>query len=333
MSWLLIGDLHLTDRARDAHRFKIFDQIKKWQDQYKPDRTFIMGDLCDQKDRHSATLVNRIADELSKLEHVRIIMGNHDYIDPKTAFFKFLNKFETVRFIDRPFLSAGVCIIPHYRTQAELDQAFREFQKHDNIKIVLLHNTFTGAISETGKELTGMTYRKEWPHPRAGIYAGDIHRPQQAGDIVYVGAPYHVRFGDDYKPRCLLIEENGEGIELYLDAPRKWKWTIREPNEILKIGDGRPGDQVKITVEMTREEAQSWQLYKEQVLALCELHGYEVYGVDLKVNTLKHKPKDVKLGTTPAALISKYCQSEGVGTKFRNTGLDLADVQHRTTDS
>ena len=111
MSILLIGDTHLTDKPRDAYRFGIFEWIAKQQAKYKPEATFIMGDLCDAKDRHSAALVNRLVDELGTLNEVYILMGNHDYIDHNTPFFKFLSKLEGVHFVTKPCVSGNVALI------------------------------------------------------------------------------------------------------------------------------------------------------------------------------------------------------------------------------
>lgn len=318
MSYLLVGDLHLTDRTRDAYRFGIFDWIKKQQIKYKPRATFILGDICDQKDRHSAALVNRIVDLLDGLHETYILMGNHDYIDPSTPFFKFLNKLENVHFIVKPTLIEGIAAIPHCRTQTEFNDACKGFNAP--IKMILLHNTFEGAISETGKKLSGFKLNV---HPEYGVYAGDIHRPQVADAVTYVGSPYHIRFGDDFEPRCIFINNQWKEGDLFFDAPRKWKLTVRDANEIIKNKNIHEGDQVKVTVELAREEAVEWQNYKRLVREACEQRKLEVYNINLKVNTIKKKAKDVKATATPAELVGSFCTSEGVGSRVREAGLNI----------
>ena len=66
--WFLIVDTHFTDNQRDAYRFGIFDWIVKQQRDKPVAATFFAGDLCDAKDRHSATLVNRVVAGLTKLK-------------------------------------------------------------------------------------------------------------------------------------------------------------------------------------------------------------------------------------------------------------------------
>lgn len=322
--YLLVGDTHLTDRPRDAYRFGIFDQIAKWQAKYTPDRTFIMGDLCDQKDKHSSKLVNRIVSELSKLQNVRILMGNHDYIDRETPYFQFLSKLENIHFIDKPFLSGGVCAVPHCRSQQELDDSFKEFQKHSGIKIVLLHNTFTGAVSETGTALSGLIYRNEWPRPTYGVYAGDVHKPQHAGVVTYVGAPYHIRFGDDYEPRCILIGAGRDG-DLMTDFPRKWKLNIQHVDEILADDKLAHGDQVKVTVNLFREEISEWREIKKGIADACWAKGLEVFGIKMKVDTPKGKKRDVKLSQSPSEIVASYCKAEGIASDYKKAGLKLIE--------
>src|SRR6266700_4274826 len=125
--WILVGDLHLTDRAQDNYRFKIFDWIRQQQDKHPVAATFLAGDLTDQKDRHSATLVNKIVGGLLKLKRpVYIVMGNHDYRDPKNPFFKFLNHIDGLTFVTKPrIVEHGMALIPHCREQAVFDAAVK----------------------------------------------------------------------------------------------------------------------------------------------------------------------------------------------------------------
>lgn len=324
MSYLLIGDLHLTDRPRDAYRFDIFKWIVKQQAKYKPEATFIMGDLCDQKDRHSAALVNRIVDELGRLSAVYILMGNHDYIDPKTPFFKFLSKLKGVFFFAEPCIFGNVAVIPHCREQDRFDAACEKIgEQEGRADYLLVHNTFSGAISETGKELSGFsTGQIQFVNPKYGVFAGDIHRPQHTDNITYVGSPYHIRFGDDFEPRCLLLERDLV-TDLHFDCPRKWKLAVRDADEILKDKRLLAGDQVKITVELAREEAVEWQNYRNQIKDACERKEFEVFGIDLKVNTFKKKNKDVKVGHDPVSILGAFCKSEGTSSQIHEAGLSI----------
>src|ERR1700692_2701397 len=278
MPWLITSDLHLTDRPRDSYRFGIFPWIARMQRLYDTTATFILGDLTDQKDKHSSALVNRLVDEITGLQPpVYILKGNHDFIDPANPFFKFLSCVEGLHFVTDPtwLEEHKVALIPHQPDQATFDAACGIIQP--DAKAVMCHQTFDGAISEaSGARLAGLG-ASLIGQKGARVLAGDIHKPQYCGVVSYVGSPYHVRFGDDYTPRVLLIKD-GKEQNLYFDAPRKWSLMVRDEDDILHNENLRSGDQAKITIEMTREEVVEHGAHKKRVLDACKEVGLEVYG-------------------------------------------------------
>jgi predicted phosphodiesterase len=322
MSALIIGDLHLSDKPRDAYRFGIFPWIRKMQNKYKPDATYLLGDLTESKDKHSATLVNKIVECLWSV-HPTIVRGNHDYkANQKDPFFNFLNFIEGIDFITDAQSIGNVGIIPHYRSQAEFDQAVKDCGKVD---MYLCHQTFEGAIAETGRHLTGLSASPiELMKPRLGVYAGDVHRPQQAGIVTYVGCPYHVRFGDDYEPRCLLVDNQGRQKELKFDAPRKWSLTVNCADSILNADYLYSGDQVKLTIELNKEEVADWKQIKQEVLTACKQLELDVYGVKMEVKNSKDKAKPkVRVNASNEDIFREYCKAVGIGHDVKTVGLEI----------
>src|SRR3981189_3648842 len=155
---MLVADPQPTDRAQDAYRFGIFDWIRRQQEKHPVAATFLAGDITDQKDRHSATLVNKIVGGLLKLQPpVYIVMGNHDYRDPKNPFFKFLNHIKGIHFITKPCVvehDMDMALIPHCREQTVFDTAVKDCEGADAF---LVHQTFDGAIAESGVRLSGLS--------------------------------------------------------------------------------------------------------------------------------------------------------------------------------
>src|SRR5260221_13512060 len=101
MTWIATANLHLDDKPQHSYRWGVFD----WLAKQKAGGFLILGDLTDEKDKHSATLVNRMVAGIEKLRDqgdVYILMGNHDYIDPKYPFFDFLNHMEGVTYLREP---------------------------------------------------------------------------------------------------------------------------------------------------------------------------------------------------------------------------------------
>lgn len=330
--WMLVGDLHFTDQARDAHRFDIFDWIVKQQAKHKPAATFLAGDITDSKDRHSATLVNNIVNGLMKLKRpVYILMGNHDYRDPNNPFFKFLNHIDGIHFVIEPTVIKAIKpigLIPHVRTQDAFDDAVRAVQRGNaGISSYLVHQTFEGAIAEAGVRLSGLSASLiESLNPPLGVYAGDVHKPQTQGLVTYIGCPYQVRFGDNFEPRCILVREDGTEVYPWFDAPRKWSLKIRGPENLLNNTELMEGDQVKLVIELPREEAVEWKQVRESVLAACKKLKLEVYGAKVEVKAAKRRERvyaEAKPSHDHAKILEQFCTAENVSSQIRKTGLQL----------
>jgi DNA repair exonuclease SbcCD nuclease subunit len=332
--WLLIGDLHFTDRASDSYRFEIFDWIRKQQAKHTTVATFLAGDITNSKDRHSATLVNKIVSGLMKLEPpVYVVMGNHDYKDPKNPFFKFLNHIDGLKFITKPTVieaTRAMAVIPHYRSQDEFDAAVHRCAGADP-DCFLVHQTFDGAIAESGVRLSGLRASPiESLEPPLGVYAGDVHRPQTQGIVTYLGCPYQVRFGDNFEPRALWVDKNGNETDLIFPAPRKWSLVARGPENILNNESLMEGDQVKLTIEVAREEMVDWKKIKSEVLTACKKLKLDVYGVKLQVNTLQQR-KRVRPDDNKSSLVDvrstfeEFCKAEKLSTTIRRVGREFID--------
>src|SRR5277367_5080261 len=99
MSVLITSDIHLTDNPRDKYRWNLLPWLGEQAKKYQVDKIFILGDLTDSKDRHSASLVNAFVTSIIKLASecpVILLKGNHDYIDENTPFFMFTNSLPNV---------------------------------------------------------------------------------------------------------------------------------------------------------------------------------------------------------------------------------------------
>lgn len=331
MTWLITSDLHLTDRPRDSYRFGLFPWLARQQKKYDVSATFLCGDITDAKDKHSASLVNQLVDGLTELRPpVYILRGNHDGIDPGNPYFRFLSCIDGLEFIVNPTLlqlggerNTPIAMMPHQLDQAGFDQVCKIILPQT---YVFCHQTFSGAIAETGTRLTGL----QWPpigfkgNP-LGVYSGDIHAPQRLDNgVTYIGAPYHCRFGDTFTPRVLLLK-NGKETDLHFPAPRKWSLTIRDVYDLDKHPEIAQGDQVKLTIEIAREEVVEWASIKQRVLETCK--GLEIFGVEMKV--LTNKPREHKAETIQVKsnenIFTEFCKGEGVASNIKKVGRELLD--------
>ena len=324
--WILFSDIHLSDRPRDEYRFGLFPWLRKQQEKYDVSATFCLGDITENKDKHSSGLVNRLIDGFKQLKSpVYILRGNHDGNDPNNPFFKFLNEFEEITFIVHPeVLPIGgelVAMIPHCRTQAEFDEACKIIPK--KCRAVMLHQTLDGAIAETGATLSGLRASPAAFKGVGAVYAGDVHRPQACDVATYVGSPFHVRFGDKFTPRVIL--DRGSVTNLHFPAPRKWSVQINDPHE-LRDFDFKEGDQVKVELALTREELVEWPEQRQYVLEVCKKLKLEVYGIDLKMPQPKKRSDVQTINTraqTDAQVFEAYCQQEKLSSTHREIGSKI----------
>jgi hypothetical protein len=274
---LITADLHLSENPRDEYRHQFMHGLVGIVKRRKPDALLILGDLTQEKDRHSSVLVNSVVNHLDLLADecpVGVLMGNHDYANESFPFFAFLGRIPNVTWIDRVMDGArlpnglarvlgNALFLPHTRSYqedwAEAIPAFGSF------KWIFAHNTFNGANVGFGRELEGIPL-DIFPR-KARVVSGDIHVPQTFGPITYVGAPYTVNYGDDYKPRLLAIEGGDAHSVSVASWPQKRLITINDVADLDALSETlNAGDLCKVrasiddmgTWHSTRKAIEKW---------------------------------------------------------------------------
>ena len=154
---MITSDLHLTDRVQDEYRWEIFPWLKKQAKKHEVSRIYILGDITDAKDRHSAALVNRIADGfwgLSMHTPLYVVIGNHDYdTDPTRPWLRVFSGqlADDPQIIIEPTSIENHLLLPSCRNPLEEWGPFKG--DADDHKIVLTHQTFAGCEVENGTTL------------------------------------------------------------------------------------------------------------------------------------------------------------------------------------
>lgn len=327
MSSLITADLHLTDHPRDADRWNLFPWIREQVKKHRIAQVFLLGDLTDAKDRHSAKLVNRFVREIGELSQlclVIMIKGNHDFVDESNPFFGFLSEIQNVTFFTRPStLDDDFLLLPHTRNHQE-DWYKWEGMTHPGCKYILTHATFDGAKAENGQELRGIppSFFKSF---KGQVWSGDIHVPQKVSkNIEYVGAPYRVHFGDSFTPRVVLLKK-GEAIDLHPPIKSRELALIRTLRDLEKC-DWIMGTQVKVRVLLKRSEYPEWPALKREVQKLCASRGWELCGLELRaLKSAKGEPDDESIVTTavPEDRLNKYAKINKLPKELRITGINL----------
>lgn len=326
MTAILTGDLHLTDDPNQDYRFGLFPWLRERARRYKVAELLILGDLTEEKDRHSSVLVNRITRELArlaKLVQVTIVRGNHDGLDPNTPFFEFVKRIPQIRYIKKATFESHpifgpVAYLPHSR-HPQQDYGELDYSEMD---YAFIHQTVDGALAENGMNLSGIPrglFRKVGHR----VFSGDVHVPQDLGKVTYVGAPYHIKFADKFDPRVLLLNDDGSTKDLHFPSPRKWTVRLRSAEQLKSIDGIATGDHVKVVVRLKREEYVDYDRIRAAAIRHAEKHGWHLFGVSLQ--TVKDKPKNgeepIRIVADPGKVVASFCDQEKVEKPYRTAGL------------
>lgn len=321
MPTLITADLHLSDNPRDAYRHQFIPRLIRLIKKYEVDTLLILGDLTEEKDRHSAWLVNAVVDHmyaLAQVARVVILRGNHDYVRADTPFYAFLRHIENITWINNPTTVGPDLYLPH---TTDYDKDWEDVSL-DKRRYIFAHNTFQGADVDYGRRLDGIAL-STFP-PDAHVISGDIHIPQQLGCVTYVGAPYTVDFGDDYEPRVLLLDRNGMKT-IKLHGPQKVLIEISDM-KLLDTVTLNPGDVLKVRVRIAPEDYASWAAMRREIEAWGETEGYTVYSVHpIVVKGREPKPKAKVVVRDDAEVLRAYAAQRGIDKNTLAVGLELLE--------
>lgn len=329
MRTLVTADLHLSANRRDAYRIEALRELYRLARKKGIERTLILGDLTEEKDRHSDWLTNQVVELLrlfAGLGRVYVLQGNHDsFSDPECPFFHFLRHMPNMRWIGRPksleLRGLGrVLFLPHTRDYAR-DWAQCAFADHE---FVFCHGMFTGVELGYGRKADGGIPLGIIPKNVMCI-AGDIHIPQRFANVEYVGAPYTIDFGDTYRPRAIVIDDETRLDDIRLDhLPQKklldLDWSELDRNKAAGLN---AGDILKIRVAVPRKAASDWPAARDKLRALYETN-YVVHSIVAKI--IEDQGKRIKLREAEAK------SDEQVFAEFvRSRGVDKATAKYGGT--
>lgn len=288
MRVLMTTDTHFTDRPQDEYRWGIFETLVDLAKKHKCKSVFILGDLTDKRDNHSSVLVNKLVGNLDSLfedadlASIYILGGNHDKPFAGPPYCSFLEELKAkVKYISKPSQSeVGWWLLPYVKDTSDW---------HINLELltvkgILMHQAVEGVIGGNGHQIEAdchVAFPKGVP-----IFSGHIHKPQVCQGVTYVGAPYHVTFGDSFDPRVIIFDSDTgkhESIDLEKAGyPVTHKWVLpfssvtELPGKIIaRVGKH---DQVKLrylaksaATDMHEIEVKARALLPDGVLAVFEV--------------------------------------------------------------
>jgi len=327
---LLASDLHLTANPADEYRWGLFPWLANECIAEKAQTLVILGDLTDAKDYHPAELVNRTVRALAELSkavpRIVILMGNHDYLKSGDMFFQFLDALPGVEVLSKPtedlLDGEATLFLPHTKTPAK-DWAGWDFS---HFSYVFLHQTIKGAVASNGQKMDGEPLPKFGP---GRTYSGDIHVPQVLGGVEYVGSPYHVHFGDRFKPRCVVIDKKHQAFDLHYPCLSRFTMDVTSVDELAReLADAAPGDQIKVRMHLPESAKHEWRSISKFVPGVCAEREVVLCGLELVVSKAR---KRVVTGDRPASLfdpraaVYEFVEADALGGPLLDIGLECIE--------
>lgn len=346
MNILITTDLHLDHNPDHDYRWNALDVVGRHLDSSDIDVAVIAGDLVDAKDRHPAKFVNRVVDRIAQLadsKPVILLKGNHDYIDPACPFFKILGKLPNVTFVSDPVAlqwdSTLALLVPHGASWHQ-GADWRKRLPLDEFDLILAHETFNGSVSSNGTKLSGVPLATVGRKATGGcpVISGDIHVPQQIGNVTYVGAPHAVRFGDNYDPRMLVWNTETRKVrEIANPGIRRLVVDYRidsdgNLNESQKIDEG---DHVKARFIGKQSDLREWPEIRERIRAHIERKRARSFGEEYLVDRPEIIASEITDtdGRDDSEVFADHCDRVGVDPAVALAAFDGWFGEAKTDDA
>lgn len=339
MTILLSSDWHLTDNPKDEYRWNIFNELTRWIEAQKigTPTIYMLGDLTDRKDKHSAALVNRIEDEFTRLidlgASLWVLKGNHDQPLNGPPFWSILDHIRPgndpnsgINFITKPHGNTkGLLVLP-YSDNPEMEWDGIDWSHY---KAVFMHQTVTGAIGNNGIVLDNPKMIKMAKH--LTVYSGDIHTTQKVGNVLYVGAPYPIAFGDTYPPQMMEITEDYKLLRVIpLKTIQKLMLRVSDLTELQKV-KMHEHDQVRVVFSLGIGAVDQWPAIQDHIVAWANTYKVDLFSVEAQIEAGEASEVEYAAGanpldmseTDPVHILHLFGESEGIDERMMATGLEL----------
>jgi hypothetical protein len=336
---LLTSDWHLCNDPANEYRWLVWEAVRN-QIRAGCSCVYMLGDLCEHKDKHPAELVNRILAEIAETRDVGtswygenfllvFLLGNHDKPLRGDPFWNLLNyTIGPVMFLTEPaVLGDGDELFLPYSADPETEWADIDFESP---RVVFMHQTLPGAKAEGvgHREMAGKPGIPIFPK-HLKIYSGDIHLPQvikRGADVEYVGAPHLVRFGDDHRTRMLRLDPVSFSIaeEIILEAPEKKIAEISSLDQLIALSV-KSGDKLRIRYTVPADKIEQWPVEEQEIKRWALAHGIEIASIEPIVEVLRTNTdlSVTEFDQDPEAILGLFAQDEGIDDGLWKAGQEL----------
>lgn len=324
MNALLVTDTHWTDSTLDEYRWTVFEHLRRICSENKITDIIHLGDCVDRKDRHSSILVNRIIEEFSYLQsmtgaEIKVLSGNHDKPLTGPYFWKFLDKLG-IAYIVEPLLYKDVWFLPFSPNPVE-DWSELDLKAASTI---CMHQTGQNAIVERDRVLISHNL-PSFPEG-VKVYSGDVHRPQDAGGVTYVGTPHPIKFSENWPNRVITLDSR-EAVSHWLPSIKRAILDISSSKELAKQVY-KKGDQLRIRYALKGDQLVSWPYEQEAIRQWAqenELHIASIEAVLAGDSVSKETSEKIQTFQImkPEEVVKQFGEDENLNEAVITMGIDL----------
>jgi hypothetical protein len=334
---LLMADLHFVAEPACEYRWGLWPWLRQTAKDERVKTICILGDIVDRKDNHPSVLVNRLCDELKKTRdetgaELIILAGNHDWLKEGEEFFRFLRHMDGIHYVVEPWEHPDVkgplaMFLPFSKNPMD---DWKDLTSLEQYEFVFMHQTIKGSLASNGERMQSGDTLPPIFDGVGKVWSGDIHVPQIIGGIEYVGSPYHVHFGDNFKPRVVLLENNGKPVDLHIAGmPKRITLSGSLKQVGLQVGKlVQAKDQVKLRLELLPEDRHQWSRMRRDALDMVRWIGAEPHGIELVAiggdgKRITHNRARRLAGLDPNESLTRYVEDEELGGDALQAGLEL----------
>lgn len=245
---LIIGDPHLVRKSLDKSS-KLFDLI----DNYNMP-ILLLGDQLDTKSVIDGYALNFLYKRLSESKNQWILLvGNHDLFDLDDNSHHSMEVFKAlpnVTIIDKVIEIDGYYFMPYIHSQKILNEELSKISKGSTI---LGHFEISGLDFGNGRICdSGMVEHSFKKFKR--VISGHFHKPQQKGNITYIGTAFSNDFGETDQDKFIAcLDRQKDTLELIpTDFPKHKTIQVDAANPVVLTYN--PQDIVRVVLKGTSEQ-------------------------------------------------------------------------------
>ena len=146
--------------------------------------------------------------------------------------------------------------------------------------------------------------------------------------IIFVGAPYPIRFGDQFRGRCVVFRDGTRQDDIHFPCLQRFMVDLEHPRQLERV-PARSRDQVKIRLHLTQAEALDWEKHRRAIIEECRRRDLELCGLEIRV-VKSDRMKSLTIQRTtrkvpPTEALRAFCEQEKVDPELAELGQTILE--------